>query len=256
MTGAGSVAAAPASQLDTADGLMRSTGLIRVLRACPRRRGDRPEPAPGRRAGPGSRRRRSRPQGRRGVRSHLRPDDRRRVQYYLGEGLSAGRKAIRGWLDDLSDRLVTVDVDGEDRLVLADDVDDLTSTDGLAHRSPAAGRRSVGDGAGHRRPPRRASCPSAARHPRRQPRARRRRRGRRPGRARRRPSPSPGSARTTPDRDLLEAEAARPRSSAPSSTWTSRPASRCIHPRRGRARGPAPTEPCADLRGQSLRAPE
>ena len=50
------------------------------------------------------------------------------MQYYLGEGLSAGRKALRGWLDDLSDRLVAVDVDGEDLLVCAEDVDDLTST--------------------------------------------------------------------------------------------------------------------------------
>ncbi len=50
------------------------------------------------------------------------------VQYYLGAGLSAGRKALRGWLDDLSDRLVTVDIDGEDLLLFADDVDDLTST--------------------------------------------------------------------------------------------------------------------------------
>ncbi len=49
------------------------------------------------------------------------------VQYHLGEGLSAGRKALRGWLDDLSDRLVTIDVGGEDLLVCADDVDDLTS---------------------------------------------------------------------------------------------------------------------------------
>ena len=50
------------------------------------------------------------------------------VQYYLGAGLSAGRKALRGWLDDLSDRLVAVDIDGEDLLLFADDVDDLTST--------------------------------------------------------------------------------------------------------------------------------
>jgi hypothetical protein len=50
------------------------------------------------------------------------------VQYHLGAGLSAGRKALRGWLDDLSDRLVTVDVGGEDLLVCADDIDDLTST--------------------------------------------------------------------------------------------------------------------------------
>ena len=99
-----------------------------VLRAGPRRRGDRPEPAAGRALGRAAGRRRGGPQGRRGVRPHLRPDDRRSVQYYLGEGLSAGRKALRGWLDDLSDRLVTVDVDGEDLLVSADDADDLTST--------------------------------------------------------------------------------------------------------------------------------
>ena len=51
------------------------------------------------------------------------------VQYYLGAGLSAGRKAVRGWLDDLSDRLVTVDIDGEDMLLFADDADDLVSTE-------------------------------------------------------------------------------------------------------------------------------
>ena len=50
------------------------------------------------------------------------------VQYYLGAGLSAGRKALHGWLDDLSDRLVAVDIDGEDLLLFADDVDDLTAT--------------------------------------------------------------------------------------------------------------------------------
>ena len=51
------------------------------------------------------------------------------VQYYLGAGLSAGRKALRGWLDDLSDRLVAVDIDGEEFLVFADDADDLASTE-------------------------------------------------------------------------------------------------------------------------------
>ena len=50
------------------------------------------------------------------------------VQNYLGAGLSAGRKAIRGWLDELSDRLVTIDIDGEGLLLFADDVDDLTAT--------------------------------------------------------------------------------------------------------------------------------
>ena len=69
--------------------------------------------------------------GRRAVEAYVRtygPTTAAGVQYYLGEGLSAGRKALRRWLDDLSDRLVTVDVDGEDLLVSAEDVDDLTST--------------------------------------------------------------------------------------------------------------------------------
>src|SRR4029077_9333299 len=51
-----------------------------------------------------------------------------RLQYFPGGGLSPGRKALRGWLDDLSDRLVTIDVDGEDVLLFADDVADLTAT--------------------------------------------------------------------------------------------------------------------------------
>jgi len=69
--------------------------------------------------------------GRRAIEAYVRsygPTNADRVHYYLGEGLSAGRKALRGWLDDLSDRLVTVAIDGEDLFVLADDVDELTST--------------------------------------------------------------------------------------------------------------------------------
>ena len=69
--------------------------------------------------------------GRRAIEAYVRsygPTNADRVHYYLGAGLSAGRKALRGWLDDLSDRLVTVAIDGEDLFVLADDVDELTST--------------------------------------------------------------------------------------------------------------------------------
>ena len=52
------------------------------------------------------------------------------MQYYLGAGLSAARKALRGWLNDLSERLVTVvDIDGEGLLLCIDDADDLVSTD-------------------------------------------------------------------------------------------------------------------------------
>jgi Winged helix DNA-binding domain len=69
--------------------------------------------------------------GRRAIEAYVRvyaPTTADHVHYYLGAGLSAGRKAIRGWLDDLSDRMVTVAIDGEDLFLLADDVDDLTST--------------------------------------------------------------------------------------------------------------------------------
>ena len=59
--------------------------------------------------------------------------------HWLGEGLSAGRKAIRGWLDDLGDRLVRLDVHGETALLLQSDVDELVR--GLAQlgRPPPAG---------------------------------------------------------------------------------------------------------------------
>ena len=69
--------------------------------------------------------------GRRAVEAYVRtygPTAADGLQYHLGAGLSASRKALRGWLDDLSDRLVTVDVEGDDLLISADDVDALTST--------------------------------------------------------------------------------------------------------------------------------
>lgn len=47
------------------------------------------------------------------------------VQYWLGEGLSAGSGRIRGWLADLEDRLTTVLVGGERCQVVREDVEDL-----------------------------------------------------------------------------------------------------------------------------------
>ena len=44
------------------------------------------------------------------------------VHYWLGNGLSAGRKRLTGWLDGLGDRLVPVDVDGTVAHVLREDV--------------------------------------------------------------------------------------------------------------------------------------
>jgi hypothetical protein len=50
------------------------------------------------------------------------------IHYWLGEGLSAGRKRLQSWLAGMGDRLVAVDVDGEKAFVLGEDVDELTAT--------------------------------------------------------------------------------------------------------------------------------
>jgi len=51
-----------------------------------------------------------------------------RVQYWLGEGLGAGRKRIRSWLAALGERLAAVDIDGESTYVLREDLDELAAT--------------------------------------------------------------------------------------------------------------------------------
>lgn len=45
------------------------------------------------------------------------------VHYWLGEGLSAGRKRINSWICGLGDRLVAVDVDGTVAFIMREDVD-------------------------------------------------------------------------------------------------------------------------------------
>jgi hypothetical protein len=50
-----------------------------------------------------------------------------RVQYWLGEGLGAGRKRIQGWIADFGDRLVAVDIEGETAFVLREHHEDLTA---------------------------------------------------------------------------------------------------------------------------------
>lgn len=62
------------------------------------------------------------------VRSYLRaygPATPQQVHRWLGNGLSAGRKRLQGWLAQLDDELEAVDVDGERTYVLAEDVDEL-----------------------------------------------------------------------------------------------------------------------------------
>jgi hypothetical protein len=51
-----------------------------------------------------------------------------RVQYWLGEGMGAGRKRIQSWIEGLGDGLAAVDVDGESPYMLREDLEDLLST--------------------------------------------------------------------------------------------------------------------------------
>lgn len=71
--------------------------------------------------------------GRYAVSAYLRaygPATRDHVHHWLGDGLSAGRKRIDGWLAGLADELATIDVEGATTLVLRTDVDDLLVTRG------------------------------------------------------------------------------------------------------------------------------
>jgi hypothetical protein len=49
------------------------------------------------------------------------------VHYWLGNGLSAGRKRLERWWSELGDRLVAVDVEGTTTYVLEEDVDALAA---------------------------------------------------------------------------------------------------------------------------------
>jgi hypothetical protein len=49
------------------------------------------------------------------------------VHYWLGDGLSAGRKRLNGWISGLGDRLVAVDVEGTTAYVMREDVDELAA---------------------------------------------------------------------------------------------------------------------------------
>ena len=51
------------------------------------------------------------------------------VHYWLGNGLSAGRKRLDGWIAGLGDQLVTVDVEATEALVVRRDVDALGSAE-------------------------------------------------------------------------------------------------------------------------------
>ena len=49
------------------------------------------------------------------------------LHYWLGEGLSAGRRRLNSWISGLGDRLVAVDIEGTTTYVLREDVDSLVA---------------------------------------------------------------------------------------------------------------------------------
>ncbi|KQR17720.1 DNA glycosylase AlkZ-like family protein [Cellulomonas sp. Leaf334] len=51
------------------------------------------------------------------------------LDYWFGAGLSAGRRRIQRWVQELGERLAPVVVDGAPALVLREDVDELTGTE-------------------------------------------------------------------------------------------------------------------------------
>lgn len=55
------------------------------------------------------------------------PTTAEQIHYWLGEGLSAGRRRIETWMAELGDRLVRVDVDGGATYCLREDVDGLAA---------------------------------------------------------------------------------------------------------------------------------
>ena len=68
--------------------------------------------------------------GPRAVEAYLRtygPATRDHVHYWLGSGLSAGRRRLDDWWSGLGDRLVAVDVEGTEAYVLDDDVEALAA---------------------------------------------------------------------------------------------------------------------------------
>ena len=89
--------------------------------------------------------------GPRAVEAYLRtygPATPTNLQYWLGEGLSAGRKRILAWTASLRDRLTEVDIDGTPSLLLREDLDELAATrvDGSVRLLPGYDQWVLGPG--------------------------------------------------------------------------------------------------------------
>jgi len=78
------------------------------------------------------------------------------IGYWLGAGRSAGARRLRGWLSDLADRLVTLDVEGHRCTLLREDVESLIAVEPLPYVRLLPGHDPWVMGPGRRRQP---SCP-------------------------------------------------------------------------------------------------
>lgn len=52
-----------------------------------------------------------------------------RLHYWFGEGLSAGRQRIERWVNELSDRITSLQIAGDRALCLVEDAEEIASTD-------------------------------------------------------------------------------------------------------------------------------
>ena len=129
------------------------------------------------------------------------------VQYWLGNGLSAGRKRLTTWFSELGDRLAAVDVDGTVAYVVREDVDSLAGAPPVGSGAVPARARPMGDRSRHQGRARHPVVSTGPDDPQGQPGDRRRGRVRDVGTQGRRDSRSPGS---TSDGDPRRRSSGRP----------------------------------------------
>ena len=96
------------------------------------------------------------------------------LHYWLGDGLSAGRRRLEAWFAELGDRLVAVDVEGTAAYVVREDVDALEAVASIGGGAVPSRARPMGDGSWHQGRPRHPVVPTRPHDPQGQPGDRRR----------------------------------------------------------------------------------
>ena len=96
------------------------------------------------------------------------------LHYWLGDGLSAGRRRLEAWFSELGDRLVAVDVEGTAAYVVREDVDALDGFAPFGGGAVPSRARPMGDRSWHQGRPRHPVVPTRPHDPQGQPGDRRR----------------------------------------------------------------------------------